>query len=146
MHFAFRRIPRPLPLPSRTHALLCMTHTHARKITDSNFAAKRSRKASGSPLSQKSKFAPPPIQCRCSRDPNVADRLVVKLNDEDHHHTLPGTGTTMYCSQRSTEPLQCICNNVATERAQSSTVRRYYIVSLRTDTPRPRSLCQPSIQ
>jgi hypothetical protein len=38
-----------------------------------------------------------------------------------------GTGTTMYCSQRSTEPLQCICNNIATKRARSSTVRRYYI-------------------
>ena len=38
-----------------------------------------------------------------------------------------GTGTTMYCSQHSTERLHCICNNVATERARSSTVRIYYI-------------------
>jgi hypothetical protein len=56
------------------------------KITNSNFAAKRSRRP---PLSPKSKFAPPPMQRRRSRDPNVTDRLVVKSDDEDHHHTLP---------------------------------------------------------
>ena len=37
------------------------------------------------------------------------------------------TGTTMVCSQRSTECLHCICNNIATEHARSSTVRIYYI-------------------
>ena len=36
--------------------------------------------------------------------------------------SLSHTGTTMVCSQRSTERLQCIRNNVATERAWSCTV------------------------
>jgi len=44
---------------------------------------------------------------------------------------LSGAGTTMYCSQHSTERLHCICNNVATEHAQSNTVTTtvgiYYI-------------------
>lgn len=52
---------QPLPLPPRTHALLRTTHTHALMTNNSNFAAKHSQNASGSPLPPKSKFAPPPM-------------------------------------------------------------------------------------
>jgi len=53
--------------------------------------------------------------------------LSEEQGEREHEGGSTHTGTTMVCSQRSTECLHCICNNVATERARSSTVRIYYI-------------------
>lgn len=70
----------PFPTLPKTHALLRMTHS----------APKRSRKPSSSP---KPKIVAAPMHRRRSRDPNVADRLVVELDDDDLRHTRPCSPT-----------------------------------------------------
>ena len=66
---------------------------------------------------------------------NNSNRIMRRKGNQVSH-VMTHTGTTMLCSQRSTERLQCIRNNVATERAVVYCERVTTIVSMRTDTPR----------
>lgn len=76
---------RPLPIPPRPHALLrvtplvppasSLTHSHAGAISVVP--------------TNKSRVVAPPMQRRRSRDPNVADHLVVEVDDDEHQKSIP---------------------------------------------------------
>ncbi len=87
---------RPLPIPPKPHALLRVTPlappasspdvsllpTLARSRVD--FDVAHTTTVPSLVAATKSRVVPPPMQRRRSRDPNVADHLVVEVDDDDH--------------------------------------------------------------
>ena len=87
---------RPLPIPPKPHSLLRVTSlappasspdvsllpTLARSRVDFNMA--HTTTVRSLVAATKNRVVPPPMQRRRSRDPNVADHLVVEVDDDDH--------------------------------------------------------------